>query len=166
MDELRSIASRVVNKLIEKNISISAAESMTGGMFSSLITDVSGASKVFDRGLVTYSNRAKFEELGVVLKEITMYGAVSKPVANLMATGLNNKTGSKICIAITGCAGPGPDDRGVPAGTFYVGLYSNNRCRVMCFELGELGRDVVRKRACYEMFNLVENVIDHELTEM
>jgi len=92
--------------------------------------------------------------------------AVSKPVANLMATGLNNKTGSKICIAITGCAGPGPDDRGVPAGTFYVGLYSNNRCRVMCFELGELGRDVVRKRACYEMFNLVENVIDHELTEM
>lgn len=155
MDELKELSERVVKELIEKNISISAAESMTGGLFAKTFTDVPGASAVFDRSLVTYSKRAKAEELNVNLKEISLYGVVSKEVANLMATGLNNKAGSKICISITGVAGPGPDGN-VPAGTFYIGVYSSNRCRVSKFELGELGRDEVREKAVIEMYKLIE----------
>jgi len=166
MDELKTLSQEVVNALIEKNISVSSAESMTGGLFAKTFTDVPGASKVFERGIVTYSNRAKAEELGVVLKEITLYGAVSKPVAELMVLGLERKTTSKICISITGCAGPGPDDRGVPAGTFYIGLYVNNRARVRKFELGEIGREAVREAACLEMFKMIDMVVKNELTTM
>lgn len=158
MNELKEISQRVVKELIEKNISISAAESMTGGLFAKTFTDVPGASSVFDRSLVTYSKRAKAEELNVNLKEISIYGVVSKEVASLMATGLANKAGSKICVSITGVAGPGPDGN-VPAGTFYIGIYSNNRARVSKFELGELGRDEVREQACIKMFEIVEETI-------
>ncbi len=166
MDELSVLSEQIVKELIDKEISLSAAESMTGGLFAKCITDVPGASKIFDRSLVTYSNRAKFEELNVILKEITLYGAVSKEVANLMATGLNSKCGSKICISVTGVAGPGPDDRGVPEGTFYIGLYANNRCRVRKFELGSSGRDEIRRRACIEMFKMIDMVIKNELTTL
>jgi len=158
MDELKEISERVVKELIEKNISISAAESMTGGLFAKTFTDVPGASQVFDRSLVTYSKRAKAEELNVNLKEISLYGVVSKEVANLMATGLSNKAGSKICVSITGVAGPGPDGN-VPEGTFYIGVYSSNRCRVTKCELGSLGRDEIRRKACIKMFELVEETI-------
>ena len=166
MDELKALSESVVKELIEKNITLSAAESITGGMFAKYVTDVPGASAIFDRSLVTYSNRAKAEELGVVLKEITLYGAVSKPVAELMAIGLERKTTSKICVSVTGVAGPGPDEKGVPAGTFFVGLYVNNRARVRKFEVGELGRDEVRKTACLEMFRFIDMILKNELTAM
>lgn len=166
MEKTALLAQEVVNELKEYKLSLSAAESMTGGLFAKYITDVPGASEVFDRSLVTYSNRAKYEELNVVLKEITLYGAVSKPVAELMAIGLNNKTGDKICISVTGVAGPGPDDRGVPAGTFFVGLYCNNRARVRKFELGELGREEVREAACYEMLKMIDTAVKNELTKL
>ncbi|MCQ2553964.1 MAG: CinA family protein [Clostridia bacterium] len=158
--ELKELAEKVVKTLIEKNLSFSAAESMTGGLFTKTFTDVPGASKVLDRGIVSYSKRAKAEELNVNLKEISLYGVVSKEVANLMATGLANKTGSKICISVTGVAGPGPDE-GIPAGTFYVGLYSSKRCRVTKFELGDLGREEVRNQACYKMFELIDQTLQY-----
>lgn len=166
MDDLKALAESVVLELIEKNITLSSAESITGGMFAKFVTDVPGASKIFDRSLVTYSNRAKSEELNVVMKEITMYGAVSKPVAELMAIGLERKTSSKICISVTGVAGPGPDEKGVPAGTFFIGLYVNNRARVRKFELGDIGRDEVRKTACLEMFKYIDMIVKNELTQL
>lgn len=164
MDELQALAQSVVKELIENNITLSAAESVTGGMFAKYITDVPGASKIFDRSIVTYSNRAKTEELGVVMKEITLYGAVSKPVAELMAIGLERKTSSKLCISVTGVAGPGPDERGVAAGTFFIGLHVNNRARVRKYELGDIGRDEVRKAACLEMFRYIDMIVKNELT--
>ena len=113
----------VVGKtLIEKNITISCAESCTGGGFAKALTDVPGISAVFDRGIVTYTWRAKQEELGVSPDTLDKYTAESPEVAKEMAEGLYKKTGSDLCIAITGIAGPDDIDENRPAGLAYIGL--------------------------------------------
>ncbi len=165
MNDLKGISERVVKLLIDKEISIAAAESMTGGMFAEYFTSVPGASKVFDRSLVTYSNRAKNEELGIPLETISTYGAVSRQVAELMASGLSNKCGARLCISVTGVAGPGPDERGVPEGTFFIGLHVDDFTKVKKIELGALSRKEVREAACLEMFQFVEEIVLNQLTK-
>lgn len=105
----------VAKKLLKYNITISSAESCTGGLFAGKITEIPGISTVFDRGLVTYSNKAKIEELGVKEATLNTYGAVSKETALEMAEGLHNVSGSKLCISVTGVAGPdgGTDEKPV-----------------------------------------------------
>ena len=106
----------VVGRLLkEKNITISCAESCTGGLFAGALTDVPGISAVFERGIVTYTNRAKMEELGVSSATLDDYGAVSEETAAEMAEGLAKKTGSDICVSVTGVAGPDPSE-GKPVG--------------------------------------------------
>lgn len=111
----------VGRKLMETGTTISCAESCTGGLFAGTLTGVPGISSVFERGIVTYTNRAKQEELGVSAGTLAMHGAVSKETACEMAAGLAEKTGSDICVAVTGVAGPGPAE-GKPAGLVYIGL--------------------------------------------
>ena len=121
----------VVGKtLIEKNITISCAESCTGGGFAKALTDVPGISAVFERGLVTYNWKAKQEELGVSLETLEKYTAESEEVAYEMVTGLKEKTGSDLCIAITGVAGPEDIDPERPAGLAYIGITYNGETRV------------------------------------
>jgi nicotinamide-nucleotide amidase len=163
MGDLKEVSERVVHLLINEGISIAAAESVTGGMFAECFTSVPGASKVFDMSFVSYSNKAKIEELNVPLEKINVYGAVSKPVAALMASGLSKRCGAKISISVTGVAGPGPDERGVPEGTFFVGLHVDNHSKVRQFELGALGRQTIRKIACIEMFKFIEEIVVREL---
>ena len=113
----------VVGKLlIEKNISISCAESCTGGLFSEHLTRVSGISAVFDRCFITYSNHSKAEELGVMPETIEEFGAVSAKVALEMARGAKEKSGSRLCISVTGVAGPGGGTADKPVGLSYIGL--------------------------------------------
>ena len=113
---------QVVGKmLIETNTSISCCESCTGGLFASTLVKVPGISAVFDRGIVTYSERAKTDELGVPPELIAEKYAESPEVALAMAAGLKKKTGSRICVSSTGVAGPGPY-HGLPAGTIFIGL--------------------------------------------
>lgn len=159
MYDLREVSERVVHLLIREDISIAAAESVTGGMFAEYFTSVPGASKVFDRSIVSYSNRAKNEELGVPLEKINVYGAVSRQVAELMASGLSKRCGARLCVSVTGVAGPGPDERGVPEGSFFIGLHIDNRTEVREFGLGSLGRQAVREAACLEMFKFIEEVV-------
>ena len=121
----------VVGKtLIEKNITISCAESCTGGGFAKALTDVPGISAVFERGLVTYNWKAKQDELGVSLETLEKYTAESEEVAYEMVTGLKEKTGSDLCIAITGVAGPEDIDPERPAGLAYIGITYNGETRV------------------------------------
>lgn len=111
----------LVDFLIENNLTIATAESCTGGMIASKIVDVSGASKVFYEGVVTYSNQSKIERLSVDEKKIEFYGAVSEQVAKEMAYGLLNEN-VDIGISTTGIAGPDGGSEEKPVGLVYVGI--------------------------------------------
>lgn len=112
----------VCKKLMDKGLTISSAESCTGGLFAKSVTDIPGISKCFDRGIVTYSNRAKMEGLGVKEETLEKYGAVSEKTALEMAEGLKRLSGSDICISVTGIAGPGGGTEEKPVGLVYIGF--------------------------------------------
>ena len=112
----------VGKKLMSNGWTIASAESCTGGMFGAALTDIPGISTVFDRSLVTYSNRAKMDELGVKAETLEKFGAVSEQTAREMADGVRRQAGTNIGVSVTGIAGPdgGTDDK--PVGLVYIGL--------------------------------------------
>ena len=116
-EELVEVVARM---LMEKGLTISAAESCTGGLFASTLVDIPGISAVLDRSIVTYSNRAKMEEVGVRGETLEKYGAVSEETAMEMAEGIRRVSGSDIGISVTGIAGPegGTDEK--PVGLVYI----------------------------------------------
>ena len=113
---------QIVKLLRDKNIKLTTAESCTGGMLAEAITAISGASAVFDRGFITYSNEAKHEQLGVAKTLIKTNGAVSDKVAIAMAEGALAKSNSQLAISVTGIAGPEGGTPNKPVGTVYIGL--------------------------------------------
>ena len=121
-----SIEEVVYKKLKANNMKIAFCESCTGGLISSRFTSIPGVSEVFDRGIVTYSNRAKVEELGVKKNTLDKYGAVSEQVALEMATGLLNKAGVDIALSTTGLAGPSGGTEDKPVGLVYIGIAAKN----------------------------------------
>jgi len=150
----------VVGKtLIEKNITISCAESCTGGGFAKALTDVPGISKVFERGIVTYTYRAKNEELGVSLDTLEKYTAESEEVAREMVEGLKAKTGSDLCIAITGVAGPDDMGEDKPAGTAFIGISYNGKTEVKKIFHKSKGRFWNRNFFVLRMLNEVYQLI-------
>ena len=112
----------LVKKLIKKKIKISFAESCTGGMLASSITSISGASKVFNLGLITYSNLAKIKILKIDKKIIQKYGAVSQECCKAMVVNLSKISRANINISITGIAGPKGGTKKKPVGLVYIGL--------------------------------------------
>jgi nicotinamide-nucleotide amidase len=115
----------VVGKLLkDKNLTLSVAESCTGGLISHRLTQVPGSSAYFERGLVTYSNRSKQELLGVKSETLAQYGAVSSNVAREMAMGVREKTGTDLGLSVTGIAGPEGGSIKKPVGLIYFGLAS------------------------------------------
>lgn len=155
-EELNQVVGK---KLIEKNISISACESCTGGMFASRLTDVSGISKVFDRSLVTYTYDAKMQELGVSEDTLSKFTAESAEVAREMADGLFNVTGSDICISVTGLAGP--DGNGIKEpGTMYIGLRYKGKTHVKEVFTGRNDRNKNRNYIVLHMFDMINKTID------
>lgn len=131
--EDESLPQVVGQKLISKYLTMSTAESCTGGMIAAAMTDISGISAVFERGIVTYSNGAKMDELGVLEETLAQYGAVSPQTAEEMVRGLKAKTGSRVCVSVTGIAGPGGGTPEKPVGLIYVGVMLDDRMEV--FEL-------------------------------
>lgn len=124
--EDKSIEEVIYNKLLEKNMKIAFCESITGGLIVSRFTKVPGVSQVLDRGIVTYSNRSKIEELGVKEETLNKYGAVSEQVALEMALGLLNKTGVDITLSTTGIAGPSGGNCKKPVGLVYIGIATSD----------------------------------------
>jgi nicotinamide-nucleotide amidase len=116
------VEARVGDALRETGASVAVAESCTGGLIGSLLTDIPGSSAYFDRSVVTYSYDAKLEVLGVARESLDDHGAVSEPVAREMAAGVRDTAGVDWGIATTGIAGPdgGTDEK--PVGTVYIGL--------------------------------------------
>ena len=124
---MKNLATKFVNKLIDKKLKISFAESCTGGMLSSIITSVSGSSKVFNLGLITYSNKAKVDILKVPKKIIHKYGAVSKECCESMVKNLSKISKSDISVSITGVAGPSGGTKLKPIGLVYIGIKKGNK---------------------------------------
>ena len=122
------IIKKIIDKLIKKNISISVAESCTGGLIANTITKFSGVSKIFSYGIITYSNKAKSKYLSVSKTNLSKFGAVSKEVAEDMINGLYENERTKICISTTGIAGPNGGTKLKPVGLVYIGIkiYNNN----------------------------------------
>ena len=116
------LINKIIKKLIRKNISISTAESCTGGLLSSKITSIPGVSKIFYMGLITYSNNAKKKLLKIKPSKIKKFGAVSREIAIIMVNNLQKISKSKICISITGIAGPSGGTRKKPVGLVYIGI--------------------------------------------
>lgn len=117
-----SVNEELVKVLTDKKMTVSTAESCTGGLISKLITDVSGSSEVFGYGFVTYANEAKINILGVWDEALSQYGAVSEPVAVLMSCGARRVSKSDIAVSVTGIAGPGGGTAEKPVGLVYVSL--------------------------------------------
>lgn len=140
-------AARLVDLARAAGVRIATAESCTGGMIAAAITDIAGASDVFERGYVTYSNAAKTAMLGVSPDTLADHGAVSEAVAREMAEGALARSGAGIAIAVTGIAGPGGSEF-KPEGRVCFGLAEpGERTRVATVEFGALGRTRVRQAA-------------------
>ena len=115
----------IVEKLIEKGLTISAAESLTGGLLQAAIVNIPNASKVFLGGVVSYTKEAKCKLLGLTMDDIEKYGVYSNETSLSMAKGIKKLTNSDVSVGISGVAGPGADE-GVEAGTVYYSLIINN----------------------------------------
>ena len=127
---MKNLANKLVKKLIQKKLTISFAESCTGGMLSSTITSVSGSSKVFNLGLVTYSNKTKIDILKVPKKIISKYGAVSNECCLSMVKNLSKISKANISVSITGVAGPSGGTKLKPVGLVYIGIKKGNKTTV------------------------------------
>lgn len=148
----------VVALLKENHITLSVAESCTGGMLAAKLVNVPGVSEVFDRGFVTYSNEAKVQELGVSEETLKRYGAVSRETAVEMVKCLVNKAHTRAGIAVTGIAGPDGGTREKPAGLVYIAASLDGE--VVCQEVKLIGdRDRVRNVACLNALNLLRKKI-------
>lgn len=147
-EDLKDVVGRL---LISKNITVSCAESCTGGLFAGTLTDIPGISCVFDRGIVTYSNKAKMEELGVKEETIETFGAVSSQTAAEMAEGLAEKTGSDLCISVTGIAGPDGGSLQKPVGTVYVGIRWKGNTEIIKIQRRNVNRKWNRNYAVLSM---------------
>ena len=148
-EEMYEVAGKL---LLQKGLTISACESCTGGRFSADLVKVSGISEIFDRGIVTYSNKAKMDELGVKQEVIEEFTAESKEVALAMVEGLYCKTGSRICISSTGVAGPGALGD-IPAGRMWIGVSIDGNAHVVELNTGKDNRAWNRMYCTLVMMN-------------
>lgn len=120
-DNNQSVEEVLVKRLMDKNLTISFAESITGGLLAASITDVAGSSKILSSSYVTYSNDSKIKNLGVRKETLDKYGAISDQTALEMACGLKNKTNSSVCVSTTGEAGPEPSETDI--GNVFICIY-------------------------------------------
>jgi nicotinamide-nucleotide amidase len=144
-DELVMAARLLIADAEERGIKIATAESCTGGLVAALLTEVAGSSRVFDRGFVTYSNRAKEDMLGIDGDLLADAGAVSEPVARAMAEGALRESRANLAVAITGIAGPGGATPMKPVGLVHIAAARENRTiQHQAHRFGDIGRSQVR----------------------
>ena len=150
---------QVINLLKRKKLKISVAESCTGGMLSSAITSVSGSSKVFAMGLITYSDEAKKSILKVPKQIITKHGAVSIQCCLSMLNNLSKISKSKICVSITGIAGPSGGTKQKPVGLVYIGVKNGKKVIVSKSQFKNKGRSSIQKATVKKSLELLLKTI-------
>ncbi len=152
---MKKISQKIVKLLSKKSLKISFAESCTGGLLSSSITSISGSSKVFTLGLVTYSNQAKINILKVPKKIIMKYGAVSYEACLSMVKNLNKISKTNISVSITGVAGPKGGSKQKPVGLVYIGIKKGNMTLVKKYLFKNKKRSSIQRATVNKALNLI-----------
>ena len=152
---MKKLSQKIVRLLRKKRLKISLVESCTGGMLSSSITSVSGSSKVFTLGLVTYSNQSKNSILKVPKQVIRKHGAVSIQCCLSMVNNLAKISKANISISITGVAGPKGGTKKKPVGLVYVGIKKNNKILVKKYLFKNKNRNLIQKNTVNKALNLI-----------
>ena len=148
----------LIKLLTKKKLKLSTAESCTGGLLASLITSVNGASKVFNLGLVTYSNQAKIKILKVNKNIIRKYGAVSKECCAAMVINLSKISKANINVSITGIAGPKGGTKQKPVGLVYIGIKKGNKIQINKYLFKSKKRLSVQKATVKKALKLILSV--------
>ena len=154
-----SLNKKIISLIKRKKMKLAIAESCTGGMLSNNITSVSGSSKVFTMGLVTYSNQAKTNILKVPQKIIKKYGAVSVQCCLAMVNNLSKISKSKVCVSITGVAGPKGGTKQKPIGLVYIGLKIGKKVTINKCYFKNKGRVFIQKQTVKKTLNLLLRLI-------
>ena len=145
----------IIRQLIKRKIKISVAESCTGGLLASSITSISGASKIFNLGLVTYSNQAKIKILGVNKNIIKKYGAVSHECCYAMVKSLSKISKTDINVSITGIAGPRGSTKLKPVGLVYIGVKKGNKIQINKCLFKSKKRTLIQKATVKKTLDLI-----------
>ena len=156
---MNNLVNKLVKKLILKKIKISFAESCTGGMLSSTITSISGSSKVFNLGLITYSNKAKIDILKVPIKIIKKYGAVSNECCLSMVKNLSKISKANISVSITGIAGPNGGTKLKPVGLVYIGIKIGNKILIKENIFKSKNRITIQKATVNTSLKIINKII-------
>ena len=156
---MSNLSLKIVKLLTNKGLTLSFAESCTGGLLSSSITSISGSSKVFNMGLVTYSNNAKVKLLKVPKKTINKYGAVSYETCLSMVKNLSKISKSNISISITGVAGPTGGTKEKPIGLVYIGLKKGRKTIIKKNFFNSKKRILIQKATVNQALKLILNIL-------
>ena len=152
---MKKLSQKIVRLLGKKRLKISFAESCTGGLLSSTITQISGSSKVFTIGLVTYSNQSKINTLKVPKNTIRKYGAVSYETCLSMVKNLNKISKTNISVSVTGIAGPKGGSKKKPVGLVFIGIKKGNKTLVRKYLLKNKKRPIIQRVAVIKSLNLI-----------
>ena len=154
-----SLNKKIISLIKRKKMKLAIAESCTGGMLSSAITSISGSSKVFSMGLVTYSNQAKTNILKVNQKIMKKYGAVSVQCCLAMVNNLSKISKSKVCVSITGIAGPKGGSKKKPVGLVYIGIRIGKKVFVNKCNFKDKGRAYIQRQTVKKSLNLLLKLV-------
>ena len=154
-----SLNKKIISLIKRKRMKLAIAESCTGGMLSSAITSVSGSSKIFNMGLVTYSNQAKINLLKVPKRIIKKYGSVSVQCCLAMVNNLTKISKSKVCVSITGIAGPKGGSNQKPVGLVYIGIRVGKKVFVNKCNFKNKGRAYIQRQTVKKSLNLLSKLI-------
>lgn len=157
------IEEAVVGMLKEHHLKVATAESCTGGLIAKRITDVPGASEVFECGIISYANEIKHRVLGVSEDDLNKYGAVSEPVAKQMAQGALKVSGADIAVSVTGIAGPDSDSTGKPVGLVYIGLADKENVWVREIRTSRRDRSYNRYVSASNALDMIRLYVDNKL---
>ena len=152
---MNSKVKKIIKKLVKKRLTISIAESCTGGLLSSSITSVSGSSKVFNFGLVTYSNQSKINLLKVPKNIIKKYGTVSEQVCLAMVKNISKIDKADMSVSITGIAGPSGGTKKKPVGLVYIGVMKTNKIKINKYLFKNRGRTFIQRSAVNKCIGLI-----------
>ena len=156
---MKNLANKLVKKLIRRKLKISFAESCTGGMLASTITSISGSSKIFSLGFVTYSNNAKISILKVPKKIISKHGAVSTECCLSMVKNLSKISNANISISITGIAGPNGGTKLKPVGLVYIGVKKGNKIIINKNLFKNNNRISIQKASVISALKIISKII-------
>ena len=160
--QLQALAQQLGNHLIASSQTLSTAESCSGGWIAKIITDINGSSSWFEAGIVSYSNAAKVNLLGVDESLLSQYGAVSQPVVEAMATGALQKTQTDFALAVSGIAGPGGGSKEKPVGLVHFGWASQQGWLKSAEHIFTGDREAVRRQTVAMALQvLIEQLASH-----